>query len=136
MGPSLGGGHGWLQGQYGNIADQFISMDVVLADGTSKTIDKNSDLWWAMKGAGHNFAIVTSVTSKIHDVKHRDWAIETLIFTSDKVEHVYSAANKHLLRKQAKGVINWSYWVNNPSADPNNVSRTKLTSHSHATHHL
>lgn len=122
MGPALGGGHGWLQGQYGNIADQFLSLDIVLADGTFKTLKKSSDLWWAMGGAGHNFGIVTSVTSKIYDIKHRDWAIETLIFTSDKVEEVYATANEHFLRNQDEGVINWSYWVNNPDADPNNVS--------------
>ncbi|KAM5349276.1 hypothetical protein ACJ41O_005783 [Fusarium nematophilum] len=120
MGPALGGGHGWLQGHHGIIADQIISMNVVLADGSLKTINKNSDLWWAMKGAGHNFGIVTSVTAKIYDIEHRDWAIETLIFSGDQVEEVYQAANDHLLRKQPVGVINWSYWLNNPNADPNN----------------
>ncbi|KAJ6436729.1 FAD binding domain-containingprotein [Purpureocillium lavendulum] len=119
MGPGLGGGHGWLQGRYGLIADQFQSMNVVLANGSLKTIRPTSDLWWAMKGAGHNFGIVTSVTAKIYDTKHRDWAIETLIFTGDKVEAVYRAANNHLLAKggQAVDIINWSYWLNNPDLD-------------------
>lgn len=96
-------------------------MDVVLADGTLKTIDTNSDLFWAMKGAGHNFGIVTSVTLKIYDVEHTDWAIETLTFSGDKVVPVYTAAN-NLLKNQPEGVIHWSYWLNNPSADANNVS--------------
>ncbi|GBF65636.1 FAD-linked oxidoreductase [Trichophyton mentagrophytes] len=119
LGPALGGGHGWLQGHHGLIADQFLSMDVVLADGTLKTIDTNSDLFWAMKGAGHNFGIVTSVTLKIYDVEHTDWAIETLTFSGDKVVPVYTAAN-NLLKNQPEGVIHWSYWLNNPSADANN----------------
>lgn len=122
MGPALGGGHGWLQGHHGLIADQFVSMNIVLADGTLKTIDSKSDLWWAMKGAGHNFGIVTSITSKIYDIEHSDWAIETLIYSADQVEEVYQAANDNLLGKQPEGVINWSYWVNSPDADPNNVS--------------
>ncbi|KAI8411283.1 hypothetical protein FOFC_07877 [Fusarium oxysporum] len=120
MGPPLGGGHGWLQGHHGIIADQILAMNVVLADGTFKMIDQRSDLFWAMKGAGHNFGIVTSVTAKIYDIEHRDWAIETLVFSGDQVGEVYQAANEHLLRKQPVGVINWSYWLNNPDADPNN----------------
>ncbi|KAI5460754.1 hypothetical protein BGZ63DRAFT_387709 [Mariannaea sp. PMI_226] len=114
MGPGLGGGHGWLQGHHGIIADQWVSLNVVLADGSQQTIDKKSDLWWAMKGAGHNFGIVTSVTAKIYDIQHRHWAIEAMVFSGDKVEDVYQCANDHLLNKQPEGVINWSYWLNNP----------------------
>lgn len=122
LGPALGGGHGWLQGHYGLIADQFVSMKVVLADGTLKTISASchSDLWWAMKGAGHNFGIVTSVTVKIYPAVHKTWAIETLMFTGDKVEALYQAANDHLLQggTQPVDIINWSYWMNIPQVDP------------------
>lgn len=124
LGPALGGGHGWLQGHHGLIGDQFVSLDIVLADGTLETIDADSDLFWAMNGAGHNFGIVTSATIKIWDIEHRDWAIETITFSGDKVEAVYDAVNEHLLQNgtQPVGVINWSYWLNNPEADPENVS--------------
>ncbi|KAI0889717.1 putative FAD-dependent oxygenase [Annulohypoxylon maeteangense] len=118
LGPALGGGHGWLQGHYGLVADQFVSMNVVLADGTLQTIDENSDLWWGMKGAGQNFGIVTSLTSKIYDRSQYDWAIETLIFDGDKVEALYQAANDHLANIPVN-LINWSYWLNIPSLDPN-----------------
>ncbi|KAJ0165215.1 6-hydroxy-D-nicotine oxidase [Colletotrichum tanaceti] len=122
LGPSLGGGHGWLQGHHGLVADQFLSMNIVLADGTLQTINETSDLWWAVKGAGHNFGIVTSVDVKIYEIEHRDWAVETLVFGGDKVEEVYQAVNDHLLKNgtQAVDVINWSYWLNNPDADPEN----------------
>ncbi|KAJ5233168.1 hypothetical protein N7468_006124 [Penicillium chermesinum] len=122
LGPALGGGHGWLQGHHGLVADQFVSMNVVLANGTLTTIDSNSDLFWAMKGAGHNFGIVTSLTSKIYDIEHTDWAIETIIFSGDKVEAVYQAANDYLVKNgtQPADVSNWSYWMNNPDADPHN----------------
>lgn len=121
MGPALGGGHGWLQGRHGLIADQFVSLRVVLADGTLKTIDANSDLWWAMRGAGHNFGIVTSVTIKIFPIEHTNWAIETLMFTGDKVKALYQAANDHILKNgdQPVDIINWSYWFNLPQVDPN-----------------
>ncbi|TDZ67831.1 FAD-linked oxidoreductase chyH [Colletotrichum trifolii] len=122
LGPALGGGHGWLQGRHGLVADQFLSLNIVLANGTMQTIDQTSDLWWAIKGAGHNFGIVTSVNVRIYDIEHRDWAVETLIFSGDKVEQVYQAANDHLVKNgtQAVDVVNWSYWLNNPDADPEN----------------
>ena len=128
LGPALGGGHGWLQGRHGLMADQFVSLRVVLADGSVETVDEGHELMWAMKGAGHNFGIVTSVTSKIYDIKHRDWAIETLIFTGDKVRQVYDAANALIhyaadfngQKQQPVDVIHWSYWLMNPDVDPVN----------------
>ena len=91
LGPALGGGHGWFQGRYGLIADQFLSMNVVLANGDLKTIDSKSDLWWGMQGAGHNFGVVTSVTSKVYD-----------------------AVNKYIVQdgKQADDIHDWTYWQN------------------------
>jgi hypothetical protein len=103
-------------------------MDVVLADGSLRTITPASDIWWAMKGAGHNYGIVTSVTTRIFDVQRPDWAIETLVFSGDKVEAVYQAANNLLQNgRQRVDVINWSYWLNNPGADPNKVRQCSLS---------
>lgn len=123
LGPGLGGGHGFLQGRYGLISDQFISMNIVLADGSMKTIDKNSDLWWGMQGAGHNFGIVTSVTSKIYDVKHRNWVYESFVFTGDKIEALYEGINEHLLKNgtQPVDIMNYSFFFNNPDVDPTKV---------------
>ncbi|KAL7625748.1 hypothetical protein AAE478_004971 [Parahypoxylon ruwenzoriense] len=120
LGPGLGGGHGFLQGRYGLISDQFVSMNIVLADGSAQTIDKNSDLWWAMQGAGHNFAIVTSVTSKIYDVKYSDWAYASFIFTGDQIEGLYDTINNRLLKNgtQPMEVINYSFFFNSPDMDP------------------
>ncbi|KAM0345655.1 hypothetical protein ACHAPU_006309 [Fusarium lateritium] len=120
LGPALGGGHGWLQGRHGLITDQFESMNIVLANGTLATIDSSSELWWAVKGAGHNFGIVTSVTSKAYDVKYKNWSFEIMTFKGDKVEELYEATNKYILKdgKQPTDLINWSYWFNKPDADP------------------
>ena len=98
-------------------------MNVVLASGELKTIDANSDLWWGMLGAGHNFAIVTSVKTKIYDIVHPNWAIETIIFSGDKVEAVYDAANRYILQNgtQSSDIINWSYWLNDASLDAEKV---------------
>ncbi|KAM0229019.1 hypothetical protein ACHAPO_010296 [Fusarium lateritium] len=120
VGPALGGGHGWLQGRHGLIADQFESMNIVLSNGTVATVDSNSDLWWALKGAGHNFGIVTSVTSKAFDVEYKNWAFESLTFKGDQVEELYKLTNEYVLKNgtQSTDVINWSYWFNIPDLDP------------------
>jgi len=96
----------------------------VLANGTLTTIDADSDLWWAIRGAGHNFGIVTSITAKVYPLEHRNWAIETFMFTGDKVEAVYQAANDYFLANDAQpvDVINWSYWMSMPDVNPNGVS--------------
>ncbi|KAL9639613.1 MAG: hypothetical protein Q9204_001023 [Flavoplaca sp. TL-2023a] len=67
LGPALGGGHGLQQGQHGLAMDHFVNLNVVLANGTAVSVNASSypDLWWAMRGAGHNFGIVTSFDSKI-----------------------------------------------------------------------
>lgn len=98
-------------------------MNVVLADGELKSIDAKSDLWWGMRGAGHNFGIVTSVTTKIYDIVHPNWAIETIVFNGEKVEAVYDAANEYLVQNgnQSSDIINWSYWLNDASLDAEKV---------------
>ncbi|KAK4230342.1 hypothetical protein QBC38DRAFT_469282 [Podospora fimiseda] len=125
MGPALGGGHGWLQGHHGLISDQWTSLRIVLADGSVKTVSPtgpHSDLWWAMRGAGHNFGIVTQVTAKIYPIQHTNWAIQTLMFTGDKVQQLYQTANDVFLptngSAQPVDIINWSYWMNVPPVDP------------------
>ncbi|RMJ25024.1 FAD binding domain-containing protein [Aspergillus sp. HF37] len=122
IGPALGGGHGWLQGRHGLIADQIEAMDVVLADGSMQTLDRDSALMWAMKGAGHNFAVVTSITARIYDIVHPNWASETIIFSGNKAEAVYRTANQVLIRNgsQPLDIQNWSYWLNQRSIDPDN----------------
>lgn len=98
MGASLGGGHGITQGLFGLMLDNYIGMTVVLANASVVTASnsENPDLFWALRGAGHNFGIVTEVTYRIHDAVPADghWYIETLSFTQDKLEQVYEAYNE------------------------------------------
>lgn len=70
-GLTLGGGIGWLMGKYGLTVDNLVSADVVTATGEvlRASDDEHPDLFWALRGGGGNFGIVTSFEYLAHPVR-------------------------------------------------------------------
>ena len=69
-GLTLGGGMGWLIRKAGLSADNVLSVEIVTADGAllRASRNENPDLFWAVRGGGGNFGIVTEFEFKLHEV--------------------------------------------------------------------
>ncbi|MEA2585743.1 MAG: hypothetical protein QOF33_3828 [Thermomicrobiales bacterium] len=69
-GLTLGGGQGWLTGKHGLSLDNLLAAEVVTADGemVRASAEEHPDLFWALRGAGANFGVVTSFEYRLHPV--------------------------------------------------------------------
>jgi FAD/FMN-containing dehydrogenase len=88
-GLTLGGGVGWLSPKYGLTCDNLLAADVVTADGelvrASETV--HPDLFWALRGGGGNFGVVTSFEFQLHEVGPEIFA-GSLIFPFEETSRV------------------------------------------------
>ena len=88
-GLTLGGGFGWLTRKYGLTIDNLVSTEVITADGnkirTSET--ENADLFWAIRGGGGNFGVVTEFEFALHPVGPEILA-GFIVFPLSQAKHV------------------------------------------------
>src|SRR4051794_36337082 len=77
-GLTLGGGMGWLARQAGMACDNVVSFEVVTADGDVLRVDENQhpDLYWALRGGGGNFGVVTEFEFRLHDAGTESLSVE------------------------------------------------------------
>ena len=69
-GLTLGGGLGWLMGKHGFALDNLLSVEIVTADGKllRASNEEEPDLFWAVRGGGGNFGVVTSFEFRLHPI--------------------------------------------------------------------
>ena len=110
LGAILGGGVGNLMGLYGLGVDNILSLNVVTPRGQAMTVTpQQSDLWFALRGAGPNFGIVTSAVMKSYPVNATGlnaW-LGSLIFTDDKLEALVQAIDKLFLQPEMSLTMNF-----------------------------
>jgi FAD/FMN-containing dehydrogenase len=102
-GLTLGGGTGYLSRKYGLTIDNLLGAELVLADGSSVTADAdtNADLFWAIRGGGGNFGIVTAFTFRAYPVENviggpTLWPIEQMAEVMRFYDEVMANASEDL----------------------------------------
>ena len=90
-GYTLGGGTGWLSRRYGYAADHLLHADLVTTDGRQvrASADEHADLFWALRGGGGNFGIVTELAFRLFPAPSI-WA-GLSFYPADRAAHVFAA---------------------------------------------
>ncbi|THH20032.1 hypothetical protein EUX98_g8659 [Antrodiella citrinella] len=85
----LGGGYGWQSGAHGLAADSLVQVKIVTADGSILTANEheNPDLFWAVRGGGSNFGVVTEFLFKLYPQRRTVFA-GRVIFSPDACERI------------------------------------------------
>lgn len=119
LGATLGGGVSRFMNRYGLPADNIVSANLVTADGDLIEVSQHShpDLLWAIRGAGANFGIVTSVVMNSYPTINsgRVWA-GSLTFSGDKLKRYIEAVNHLNLTEDM--TIHWGYSFMPPNNTP------------------
>ncbi|KAF6231778.1 hypothetical protein HO173_010080 [Letharia columbiana] len=99
-GLTLGGGYGWLSGRYGLTIDSLLQVQIVLGDGSINTASENEnpDLFWAVRGAGHGFGVVSEFVFETHEQKNNIWSGQMIWPASTKLGGVIDFANDLLTK--------------------------------------
>lgn len=102
-GVTLQGGYGYLMCAHGLIIDNLLSAQVIIAGGQLLTASEseNSDLFWAIRGAGQNFGVVVEFTFQAHK-RPGDVFAGSLVFTAEKMATILESLNAALKYKDGK----------------------------------
>src|SRR5699024_2825668 len=84
-GLALGGGFGYLQAKYGLTCDNLVGARMVTTEGQLVNVhkDEHADLFWAIRGGGGNFGVVTEFQFQLHPVGPKVLAIDVMYDYSD-----------------------------------------------------
>jgi FAD/FMN-containing dehydrogenase len=96
-GLTLSGGMGWLRRKHGLSCDNLVSVEIVTADGSRRTASEtqDADLFWAIRGGGGNFGVVTSFAYRLHPVGP-DVAFCFAVYPAERSREVLRACERYL----------------------------------------
>ena len=110
-GLTLHGGTGWLLRKHGLTIDNLLSVDIVTADGQLKKAseNENSDLFWAIRGGGGNFGVVTGFEFKLHPVGPKVW-MSVPMYPLERAKEVMSACCEYMQKAPEDLMVLGVYW--------------------------
>ena len=96
-GLTLSGGIGWMRRKHGLAADNLVSLEVVTADGAIVTASdtENADLFWALRGGGGSFGVVTAFEYRLHPVGPEVF-FAFVLYPADRATDVLRATDRYL----------------------------------------
>jgi FAD/FMN-containing dehydrogenase len=117
-GLTLGGGVGWLMGKHGTTGDNLLEAEMVLASGESLVVnaENNPDLFWAIRGGGGNFGIVTSFLFKLHKVETTVKA-GMILHPMEAAKDMFRFFGDHV-RKAPDELMSYSGFIVTPDGHP------------------
>ncbi|CAE6426406.1 unnamed protein product [Rhizoctonia solani] len=117
-GLTLGGGFGWLTGNHGLVIDNLTQATVVTSPGSVLTASasKNPDLFWAIRGGGGNFGVVTEFVLKVHP-QNPEVFTSTLTFLPGLLDRIVPEINAWLLGRTPSEIV-YIIFANPPEAQP------------------
>lgn len=100
-GLTLGGGFGWLVGQHGLVIDNLVEVTIVTSSGDilQASDSENTDLFWAVRGGGGNFGVVTEFVLKLHDQRPNLYS-NRLVFPPSALESIVPEVNAWLAERE------------------------------------
>jgi len=98
-GLTLGGGFGWLSRKYGMTVDNLVSVDMVTAEGqlVHASSTENTELFWALRGGGGNFGVVTLFEFELHPLEQEILA-GLIVFPADQGRSVLSQYREYVTK--------------------------------------
>lgn len=113
-GLTLGGGIGYLSRKYGLACDNLVSADVVLADGTfvRASAEENEDLFWALRGGGGSFGIVTAIEIELLPIAQV--YAGAMFWPQDRAREVFQAWREWTQQDQPDEIISVARVLNVP----------------------
>jgi FAD/FMN-containing dehydrogenase len=116
-GLTLGGGIGYLSRTYGLTIDNLLGVDMVLADGSfvSASAEEHPDLFWAVRGGGGNFGVVTSFLFQLHPISTVYGG--PMFWPLDRAEEVLKFW-REFIQSAPEDINGWFAFVTMPPAAP------------------